>query len=1782
MDESPLAAELRQERSEAIRRLLGSPMLRAATDPDGFGAVLRHRSWLRDWFEATCGWPLVVDLRGGWARLVKRSGRAEVMRPARRMRGARQPFDRRRYELLCLACAELTHRPVTTIGILADSVVTASVADPQVRRFDSAQHAERRAFIDALERLASWGVIAFSGGDAESFVARDDGNAMIWPDSSLLHQLLASAAAPSSIAAADAAAALKRLRAEPRYGDAPEGLENVDDETRTRWLRHSLARRLLDDPVLYFDELTEPQRAYLANPAGRAWLLARAGEAGFVVEERAEGKLAVDPDALSTDELFPAAQDNVKQAALLLVGWLVPGDGPERRPVEQSIRGAGRAAGRGDARALGVGSTVPGARRPGATGAGGGRAARPLRAGGARRRSRPASAGARALCAGRGGRPPVGAGRAGFAAVTAEANARRPDARPDEALRDATAGDAHHPRRWVPERAGLVNVWRYADEIFAFHRGRLLLRGPNGAGKSMALELLFPFLLDARLQPRRLSSAAQSRGTLYERVMAGASTAQRVGFLWAEFRRPSGGDVEHFTIGVRLRATSGTRELTRDWFTTAQRVGHELQLLDDSRTPLGRDRLREALGTRGELHESADAYRAAVRRTLFPGCTDDQYDAVINALLALRTERLSQHLTPSRLNEILTQSLPPLDEREVAAIAEGFERLDRRRETIEQLEGDLREVEGLAQRQRAYALRVVTGVAAAVRSAESERDAVTRREREARLQIEAVAEEQRRVDGRRERVRNRIAELEAEVTGIQSLDAYREGSRLDDLRRRAEEAAAALSRQQATLERCARARDEADSEWGEVSEQRQTADANEQSAWVQLESAGRELAAGVVLVSLREAEPDAAERDMAAWVRTRRGAVREVELAIGEGERLVAARQDAERRVEDDRAQLDDAIALRERAAAELATEQERFAAELDAWAAGSRFFHDTRLRQALAGAGTPREATALIRDWSDGEGARLASERTGLVGRAEALAAEEETLTDERARLLAGAPLMPERASWRRDRADGAGAPFWRVVDFRDDVSPVERDRIESALLAAGLLDAWVAVDGGVRLAAGEADLVLDAARPPAAGESLVAVLRAWPDADVAPSVVHRLLEQMPLRDSAIETEASAAIGRDGTFRLHSLSGRGPERPAAFIGEAAREQARARRAAELAERIAELTRARMEVDAAIRAADDARAELDHERSRAPDGTAVDNAGAEVQRRDAVAAEAERRLQASEPRLRDAERAVEAARARLALVASTHALPAEREPLRDVEQRLEGLDRTVRAWTNARRRADAAQRELVRGERRRAQAAEDLQAAQRAREQSASAQRDLEAQWQAIRETIGEDYRVVLERLDRAERERRERRDEAERIDDQRPALAARRATLQRTQEEAERERGAAEERRREAQARFVAAVRAELADDAGVDVDAGRLVGPSAILEAARAVAARHSDAVDADPIRLRDQVADRVYESNRRLAGRADLSFEGDDEHGWWLLRASTEGMRKTIRQLRQSLTDELERARSELLVDEQRLFDETLTGSVREHIAARIRLANDVVDGINRQLDGIRTAAADVGVRLRWEVDPEHEELAAVRQARTLLLRDPADLSGGERRDLYTFLRARIDHVRAGEERGAHWEARLLEALDYRRWHRFTLLLAHQDWMGFRPLTSALQARLSTGERSVALHLPMLASIAAHYDGMLPAEGAPTSPRLILLDELFVGVDQANRAQLLGMLVTWDLDAVLTSDHEWCAYASLDGIAIHHVHADGPPTEAVTTSRFVWDGRARREAPLVEGRA
>lgn len=1325
--------------------------------------------------------------------------------------------------------------------------------------------------------------------------------------------------------------------------------------------------------------------------------------------------------------------------------------------------------------------------------------------------------------------------------------------------------------RWQPTRAGLVSLWRYWDETFAFHNGRLVLRGPNGSGKSMALELMLPFLLDGDTSPHKLSSAAKPRGTLFSRVMAGSDESTRAGFAWLELRR---GD-EWFTVGARIRASTSTGRTDRNLFTTSLRVGHDLHLLDDRRSPLSRKDLDDVIGSTGHVTDNAADHREHVRRALFPAFSIDRYESLIGALLSLRREKLSQNLDLSKLSAVLSEALPPLDDHDIAEVAEGFERLDRRRHDIATLEADLEQVAALARRQQRYARSVLARVSGDVVSAESTRDTIVRNRREADDALGALVERLDALAAEATSLRQQVADLEHELRGIRESEAYQEGERLAELRaeltQRKQDLVGLVDSVAALATSLHEARSEADDGAAAV----EAARGNLSSVHAELRtSADRVGAASVVPPAVAEldtlAVEDIAEPEglLRAWAQDRRDAVQVVRDLLASLDQAVHDRTGAETRLAGARDLADERTDEERSAAGVVDNAVARYTDEVVTWATDPVF--DTAETQAFTSARRADDPThavdTAVAEQRSTRREVAAAARRDIQARRDALVAEADELQREREALAAGSWPEPPAPAWRHPRRNWAGAPLWRLVDVVDGTPDALVDRFEAAMVAAGLADAWVAPDGTVDLGPDVADVILTPGPDRPAAGTLAEVLAPTTEVAVAPDVVQRVLGAIPIADDAATASSmTVAIGRDGSFRLGAAVGRGADGPATLFGAAARERNRLaeieRLDGELATRagqVTELDRQEHSLDASLAAFDAVLADR-------PDREPVDDARAEHRDAQTRRVEAERHVVNAQGELTEAESAVRAAQRGLATECSRTGLPSDGGHLHEYETELDRFDECRDVWS---RRARELATECVAL----ARADAGLDRAQRAhsdadqrRDRVESDVRALRTRVDAIAQSLGTDFDELLARVEAREAARREGLDRIEAIRSEQPPLLTEQGRLKERVEEADRQLSDAEAHRQRVHTEFAALCAGPLIADAGLDPEPPP-DGVTATRDAARRLAgAVRDDPADQVPRRSR-AVDELVHTARTAVAGRIDLVREQPSEADWLFLSGTSAGIRVPIGELRTRLQGDLDAARSELHAAEAELFERTLAGSIRSSLADRIRAANGLVDTINAQLDQVRTAAG-VGGRLRWHV--ADDQPPAVRAARSLLLRDPADLTGEERASLQDFVRARVDDARADVELHAPWEARLRDSLDYRQWHTFGLQVSHRDWSGFKPATSSLLQRLSTGERSVALHLPMLASIAAHYaDGA----GKPLDcPRLILLDELFAGVDQANRSQLFGTFTAWDLDAVFTSDHEWCQYASLDGIAIHHLQAGGDD-EPVTSVRFVWDGHER----------
>jgi hypothetical protein len=224
--------------------------------------------------------------------------------------------------------------------------------------------------------------------------------------------------------------------------------------------------------------------------------------------------------------------------------------------------------------------------------------------------------------------------------------------------------------RFRPTRAGVINVWDYVDEEFAFADGRLALRGHNGSGKTKALEVLFPFVLDGVADSRRLDPFSGENRTMKSNLLYRGQEAE-YGYVWTEFART--GPAQTVTLVIGLRAHRNRDGVRTSFFVTGKRLGADFGLLSADSRPLTERQLKAVLEP-GSWYRTATEYRDAVDARLF-GLGRERYGQLLDLLLALRRPLLAKDLDPGKVSDTLSSGLSPVDDELVQQAARDFENL---------------------------------------------------------------------------------------------------------------------------------------------------------------------------------------------------------------------------------------------------------------------------------------------------------------------------------------------------------------------------------------------------------------------------------------------------------------------------------------------------------------------------------------------------------------------------------------------------------------------------------------------------------------------------------------------------------------------------------------------------------------------------------------------------------------------------------------------------------------------------------------------------------------------------------------------------------------------------------------------------------------------------------------------------------------------------------------------------------------------------------------------------
>ncbi|MFD6856894.1 TIGR02680 family protein [Rhodococcus sp. NPDC060090] len=1353
--------------------------------------------------------------------------------------------------------------------------------------------------------------------------------------------------------------------------------------------------------------------------------------------------------------------------------------------------------------------------------------------------------------------------------------------------------------RFRPTRAGIINLWDYRDQEFSFADGRLVLRGPNGSGKTKALEVLFPFVLDGRIEPRRLNPFAGEERTMRSNLLyQGQESAHS--YVWMEFSRGQRDDPEAVTVGVGMRATKGNDKVTRWHFVVDGRVGVDFSLLDDEDRPLTKKQLIEQVGA-DAITERPIEYRAAIDARMF-GLGAQRYDQLINLILTLRRPQLAKNLDPKGLSQALTDGLRPLDDELVVEAARSFSDMEEVARTLESLaaadDAAQRFVTVYSKYVRQQARVTVEQVAGRLEAVDA---AVLALRQAGAAQQEATAaraeSEERLAGAEREHEQARTT-----LDALQRSSAYEGKQQLDDLasvvanleRTTAAQTDNATRAQAALADRVGEQTRAEDAVTAATSTRRRTEDAMQAAAedasiaWSGVEHIDRTERLVAVI------EANAEERD---------ADVRAVRSALSKVEGAAAARTRAEVAATRSRGQRDTALAAVEAAETVVELARSETANELRRWwtehtntlsgvGLSTPVFEALDAAFGVVGEDDATSPTAVLAEHTGPVVEEIRFRRRATVSEIDALGVRIGELEQERAAVAAerddAPPPFPARCG---SRADMDGAPLWQLVRFRDDVSAEDAAGVEAALQAANLLDGWL-VGGAGEIPDLESEQLLLALPPEQrpTGRTLSDVLVPESDTPVPESRVAEVLASIAL---TAEPGSGVAVDVRGGYRQGVQLGRHSKDHAEFIGATARARRRQRRIAELEATIAE-SRA------------EAQTLREEEQSLGDRLTALDRAVKALPRTGSVLA-ALRKVTECAGALRTAQDSAAAAdrdhdqaiadasvkEQQLRAAAARH-----RSPLTAVE--LDSLDAAIRHFRTQ-------GQTLLRALRDQANTAERLREAQsrhdearvaadEAAEQSLEAAESLAHQQQGL-ETLRESIGASAERIDAQLEEARTR------IESAKTAERAARHAFQSTLEQigkSEAAHTAAEQTLRSALVECHVDAR-KLAPFSHRDLLALLEVqsehmwpaSEAAWLDADQVVyRIRHATGVDGAAVEvppvevLPVEVAGlfrslqtatesvSAGESARKSTGSALTSalqdFDAELARGrdYRLTWDAPDGVTVVQVQDEQGYTSvgrfaaRIARARQEqeaLLTDsERRILEDALLTGLSQQIHERTVDARDLIGRMGTEMRQRHMSSGNT-IGVHWVLADHLDERA--RAVCKLLDRDASALSPEDLAGIRAHFASRIRAERAAHPERSYPEI-LAATLDYRRWRVFSFSLIGSDGSEDR-LTPARHSALSGGEQSVSLHLPLFA--AAHV--MLDSAD-PHAPRLLALDEAFAGVDDTGRSELLGLCVQFDLDLFMTGFDLWITYGGVPGCA-HYDLSHSVVEHTVAATLLVWSG-------------
>lgn len=1348
--------------------------------------------------------------------------------------------------------------------------------------------------------------------------------------------------------------------------------------------------------------------------------------------------------------------------------------------------------------------------------------------------------------------------------------------------------------RWKMSRIGFVNFWLYDDEAFEFYDGKLLLRGQNGSGKSITTQSFIPFILDGDRTPSRLDPFGSSDRRMEYYFLGEEGKDEATGYLFLELEKGDG--KEYRTIGIGQRAKRGKpMDFWGFLILDGRRIGQDISLFKEvgsARIPLDKRELKALLGEGNPFTDSQSEYKKLVNKHLFGFRKDGQYEQFIRLLIKVRAPKLSKEFKPTRVYEILNESLQTLTDEDLRPMVDAMEKMDEIQESLEMLNRAYADLRAIRAEYARYNQYMLSKKAQSFLNAHKEAYSAKKEYEERQKQAEELQTELASMSARLRELSEMAKVAQAERDSLSETDLEEADRRLGQARQEKEEWEGKIQRleekiasfQEKTSQRQQEARGierQLDFYREDLGNQaKELEECQETLQWDGHEEARR------ILHNPKEGAVGAAE--VAERLYAYQKLLEECKRLIHDYEELLQKYDEASKEFEEARKKR----ATKEQSCHEadqmLQEQKDSWVVKLYDCAKSAEYWKpaedvllasEERIQDYAGTVDAGKVQEALRRDYEGQRGVWLSKEQEVSQ---EARACEKE-LAEANAELerIEGSPEIEpeigEEARNTRKRLADAGVcavPFYKAVEFADWLDEGGRAQLEAQLENMGLLDALVVSEQDYGKLPDVCPEFLDSVvHVPEMGDSSFGKL--VPSETLPPSLlgsVRRILSNIHEDEGA---SGSIYLGRDGRFLQGALAGRAKKEQAEFLGYLARQRKKEQKIAELKAQAAKITETLQDWEEELEKTRRAILSLETEYQGIP-GFEDLNAALECQKKRNVELEsALLEEQKAEARERECEEQKQQSYQKMVHKCKPYPYGRTEE---EYAEALDALGEYQHAWQHCKElflKLEMAENDLAKNQEFLEQLAQGMDDAFVDERSCNIKKKECEAQIQQYEEylnspevaAIAAKLRELRERIQAIGEEERELGNKAARSEQKLETLLS---------DEPEKKAHLQELSSEESVLRMIFEEELSL----GLVLEQGDQSLETCALEAVGQIREGDKNREYGEMLMSLNQAYQKhngsLAKYGTSLVDCFDTPIEmpGVREDFAPLRRrerlvSTWNGKKVYLEEFHEILKTAIEE--TELLIQQKdrELFEDILSQTISQQLTDRIAESRDWVKDMSKLMQELDTS---MGLRFSLEWKPreaENESELGTLELEQLLLRDRDLLTMEDIEKVAGHFRSKVrtEKMRLEEEGGTiNYMELVRDALDYRKWFEFQMYY-RQGEEGRKPLTNAAFNRFSGGEKAMAMYVPLFAAVNAQYQ---KAENAD-HPRIIALDEAFAGVDDKNISSMFELVQKMDFDYIMNSQSLWGCYETVKKMRIAELHRP-MNSSVVSVIRFIWDGHER----------